>query len=86
MCLVILYYDYSLTFADEVARFWNRKNFTWASFLFFVNRYLVLLGNIPIMIEAFLQTSSFSKKTMVRLDSFILVRCGTNQSYRCSYS
>lgn len=44
--VVILYYDYFLTFDDEVRFFWGRK---WSSitFLFFFNRYFPLAGHIP---------------------------------------
>ncbi|KZP23492.1 hypothetical protein FIBSPDRAFT_952013 [Athelia psychrophila] len=56
---VILYYDYSLTFADEVERFWNRNNFTWTSLFFFINRYLVLLGNIPVLCQGITNYHAF---------------------------
>lgn len=64
---VILCYDYCLTFADEVDRFWNQRGFTWASLLYFINRYLVLLGNIPMMFAAFWETGNLSNKTLVSL-------------------
>lgn len=39
----ILYYDYFLTFNDEYWRIWRRpKNI--GAILFFVNRYLAILG------------------------------------------
>lgn len=68
LCQVLLYYEYSLTFADEVERFWNPNNFTWASVFFFLNRYLVLLGNIPIMFAAFWAPSNVAYKIMASLD------------------
>jgi len=40
---VILYYDYALTFVDEVDRFWNSGAISWGSFFFYLNRYLSLL-------------------------------------------
>ncbi|KZP03550.1 hypothetical protein FIBSPDRAFT_968891 [Athelia psychrophila] len=64
---VILYYDYSLTFADEVERFWNRNNFTWTSLFFFINRYLVLLGNIPVLFAASWDPSNISSKILARV-------------------
>lgn len=43
----IILYDYLLTFSIEVERFWiPRKSMT--STLFFLNRYVGLLGYIPI--------------------------------------
>lgn len=62
---VILFYDYFLTFSDEVERFWNRKNFNWSSFLFLANRYMVLFGNIPVMFEGFWESNNFSNKNLV---------------------
>lgn len=43
---MILYYDFLLTFDDEVRFFWHRK---WNSvtILFFLNRYLPLVGHVP---------------------------------------
>ena len=49
----ILYYDYLLTFQLEVDRLWSVGRYTWASVLFFVNRYLALLGHIPVIYEFF---------------------------------
>ena len=46
----ILYFDYSLTFVTEVQRFWTR-HVSMASFVFFLNRYLTLLGHVPVMYE-----------------------------------
>lgn len=45
--LAILYYDYCLTFDDEVRFYWSRKR-KWniGTFLFFINRYLNISGSI----------------------------------------
>ncbi|OCH84210.1 hypothetical protein OBBRIDRAFT_839875 [Obba rivulosa] len=50
---VVLYYDYCLTFHDEVERFWKGFAFSWGSALFFINRYFSLLGPIPAIVEYF---------------------------------
>ncbi|KAF9534351.1 hypothetical protein CPB83DRAFT_902292 [Crepidotus variabilis] len=52
--LVLLYYDYVLTLSDEIERYWmpNRK-ITIASALFYMNRYLSLLGHLPNIVEYF---------------------------------
>ncbi|GAW06807.1 hypothetical protein LENED_008757 [Lentinula edodes] len=47
---VILAYDYLLTFDLEIERFWKRDTKRLAAILFFVNRYLTLLGNIPFVL------------------------------------
>lgn len=48
------YDDYSSEIdEDREGRNVTRTGFTWASLLFFLNRYLVLLGHIPVMIEYF---------------------------------
>jgi hypothetical protein len=49
-------YDYFLTLSSEIERFWKRRCYcglNWASFLFFANRYLPLLGYIPVTLELF---------------------------------
>lgn len=53
-------YDYYLTFAEEVERFWMGP-LNWASGLFYLNRYVVLVGHIPIMVEFFWKTAASSK-------------------------
>ncbi|OCH91655.1 hypothetical protein OBBRIDRAFT_872046 [Obba rivulosa] len=50
--IAILCYDYCLTFATEMESFWSRK-ISWASVLFFLNRYVSLLGTIPTVLEFF---------------------------------
>lgn len=64
-CEVVLYYDYALTLGDEIERFWNRDAFTWTSLFFFMNRYLVLLGNIPVMFQSFWAPRDLSDKILV---------------------
>lgn len=66
ICKVILYYDYILNLPAEIESFWNRKGFTWASFLFFVNRYLVLFGNVPVMVQFFWYPQDLAHKNIVR--------------------
>ncbi|CAL1715324.1 unnamed protein product [Somion occarium] len=39
---VLIWYDYFLTLSDEIQYFWGRR-LTWATSLFFINRYVVLL-------------------------------------------
>ncbi|CAK5272344.1 unnamed protein product [Mycena citricolor] len=57
----ILFYDYFLTLPAEVARYWTlltrgQRRWNGASILFFANRYLTLLGNIPVVIQYFWTT------------------------------
>ncbi|KAJ3817051.1 hypothetical protein F5880DRAFT_1734968 [Lentinula raphanica] len=53
MEFVILVYDFVLTLDMEIERFWKRDTKRLASVLFFVNRYLTLVGNIPLMLFFF---------------------------------
>ncbi|TBU26978.1 hypothetical protein BD311DRAFT_761376 [Dichomitus squalens] len=46
----ILYFDYTLTYSAEVERFWKGR-FSFASFIFYFNRYLALFGHIPVLYE-----------------------------------
>jgi hypothetical protein len=64
--LVILYYEYALTFSMEVERFWAQR-FSWASFFFYLNRYLSLLGHIPVTMEYFLQSLASSPGVSIAL-------------------
>ena len=49
----MLYYDYSLTLSTEIEHFWKRARISLVSVLFVVNRYLGLLGSIPVALEYF---------------------------------
>ncbi|PIL24117.1 hypothetical protein GSI_13869 [Ganoderma sinense ZZ0214-1] len=49
----VLYYDYALTFTDEVNYFWKSASLSVFSTLFVLNRYLGLIGTIPIIVEYF---------------------------------
>ncbi|KZT28161.1 hypothetical protein NEOLEDRAFT_1176305 [Neolentinus lepideus HHB14362 ss-1] len=53
----ILYYDYALTIGIEVDRFWSPR-WNWASFLFYLNRYLGIFGHIPVALQLFREFSS----------------------------
>ncbi|KAJ3768974.1 hypothetical protein FB446DRAFT_621425, partial [Lentinula raphanica] len=50
---VILVYEYLLTLDIEIQRFWKRDMKRLASVLFFVNRYLSLFGNFPLVLFFF---------------------------------
>ncbi|KAI0362266.1 hypothetical protein OH77DRAFT_1515541 [Trametes cingulata] len=51
--LMMLYYDYCLTFSAEVERFWANARLSFASVLFVLNRYLGIFGPIPVLFEYF---------------------------------
>lgn len=70
VAFVILYYDYALTFVDEVDRFWASRSISWASLLFYLNRYLSLLGHIIIMIEYFWDPTLQNASICSSLSSF----------------
>jgi hypothetical protein len=67
--LVILYYDHALTLHMEIQRFWIRSSFTWATFFFFLNRYLAFLGHIPVIVQSFWDPSDLSHKFTVSIYS-----------------
>ncbi|KAF7289790.1 hypothetical protein MIND_01353200 [Mycena indigotica] len=62
---VVILYDYLLTLDVEVSRYWGTR-VTWGSALFFANRYVALLGTVPIVVEFSLTTSDPAKR-QVRL-------------------
>ncbi|KAF9479460.1 hypothetical protein BDN70DRAFT_690012 [Pholiota conissans] len=59
--ITIAIYEYILTFSSEVERFWVAGQLNWASGLFYLNRYLVLFGHVPVMFEFFWITSNPNK-------------------------
>ena len=63
--LVILYYDHALTLHEEIQRYWIRAPLTWATFFFFLNRYLAFLGHIPIIMDIFWNISNLPRKATV---------------------
>ncbi|KAF7339075.1 hypothetical protein MVEN_01983900 [Mycena venus] len=68
----LLFYDYFLTFEWEVSRYWARPNLSWATIFFFLNRYGMLLGNIPVVIQNFWTTPSTPEKSaMYGLRNFV---------------
>ncbi len=48
---VILYYDYFITLPSEIDRFWRTGSHSWASILFLANRYVALLGHLPLFYD-----------------------------------
>jgi len=54
----ILYYDYFVTLRDEVLLFWGPNCGKRTGFLFHMNRYIQLLGNIPIVLQNFAKLST----------------------------
>ncbi|KAF8217412.1 hypothetical protein K438DRAFT_1746729 [Mycena galopus ATCC 62051] len=55
--LTILYYDYGLTLNEEIAVYWGTPFATWGSALFYLNRYVSMVGNtVPILMGSFWST------------------------------
>ncbi|KAI0264626.1 hypothetical protein BC834DRAFT_970579 [Gloeopeniophorella convolvens] len=62
---VVLYYDYLLTLAREIEFFWPPKNrLGWASSLLLINRYVSIIGHIPIL-KSYLVLGGFSGQAIV---------------------
>jgi len=57
--LTILFYDYGLTAHDEIRAYWGTR-MTWASVLFYLNRYVSMIGNtVPIVMGNFWTTRNY---------------------------
>ncbi|KAI8998506.1 hypothetical protein BD414DRAFT_533349 [Trametes punicea] len=56
----ILYYDYSVTVLSEIQYYWSPPTRSINFLLFAVNRYIGLLGPIPVFFEYFFSTSESS--------------------------
>ncbi|KAA1473149.1 hypothetical protein DENSPDRAFT_839588 [Dentipellis sp. KUC8613] len=50
---VVLYYDYLLTLSMEQERYWTKKSLNWPGCLFFTNRYIAVIGHLPVMYQTF---------------------------------
>ncbi|KAJ7020076.1 hypothetical protein C8F04DRAFT_1275505 [Mycena alexandri] len=61
LSFTVLFYDYFLTLDSEVSRYWGSK-MTAPTFLFYLNRYLMLVGTIPVAIQYFWTTNSTPRK------------------------
>nr|GAT48262.1 predicted protein [Mycena chlorophos] len=62
----LLIHDYFLTLEAEVVRFWQRKNrLTAPTILFFCNRYISLVGNVPVVVMYFWYSPVSPRKTEV---------------------
>ncbi|GAW07275.1 hypothetical protein LENED_009253 [Lentinula edodes] len=59
IAFTFLCYDHVLTFETEVTLIWKRPN-TLSSYLFFLNRYFSLIGNIVIILSIFFSTVSLN--------------------------
>ncbi|GAW06353.1 hypothetical protein LENED_008271 [Lentinula edodes] len=88
----IVIYDYLLTFDAEVERYWKQKTrFTFATTLFYVNRYLNLLGLIPIILFDFWpsfilhHTGSVQLVIMDKFTNKNLARCLALNVYHWGY-
>ncbi|KAI0830123.1 hypothetical protein BC628DRAFT_1416450 [Trametes gibbosa] len=77
VAFVLLYYDFLLTFRQEVERYWT-GTFSLASFLFFMNRYLSLLGHIPVIFGLFYSSTNSPCTGIERMH---MARCQALQLY-----
>ncbi|KAI0302841.1 hypothetical protein B0F90DRAFT_1816388 [Multifurca ochricompacta] len=69
--LVILYYDYVLTFSWEVECFWpHRYRMGWVSFMFFLNRYMSIFGYIPLIMGLSFKKSFGNDLFCQRMDRY----------------
>jgi hypothetical protein len=56
--LVLLYYDYMLTLHQEVQFLWPPHNKqSWFTLAFFINRYVPMIGVLPIVVSLFIPLS-----------------------------
>ena len=53
----------------EIERFWVIRKFSWATFLFFANRYLAVIGYLPVIMEVYWTAP---KRELVRFTTLFL--------------
>ncbi|KIM55748.1 hypothetical protein SCLCIDRAFT_1220918 [Scleroderma citrinum Foug A] len=56
--LTLILYDYALTIAREIELFWKRPKNSWGFILFIANRYIIILGQGPLMLVYLFETRS----------------------------
>ena len=50
--IVVLYWDFLVTFSLEVERFWGpRFSYSWATLSYFACRYLSLISHVPVVVQ-----------------------------------
>jgi hypothetical protein len=76
-CPGLLYYDYALTFGWEVSRYWGLTA-TAPNVLFFLNRYGMLLGTVPVVFQYFWTTESTPYKLSVSRKTLPLLILNAN--------
>ncbi|OBZ66687.1 hypothetical protein A0H81_13289 [Grifola frondosa] len=74
IALTLLYYDFVLTISMEVERYWSGGR-SWASFFYFVNRYLSVLSIIPVVFEFFSNVSETVSINWLRMVSQSFDKC-----------
>ena len=52
---MVLHYDYALTFGREISGFWSPLQHDWGTLIFLLNRYVMILGYIPLTAGTFLR-------------------------------
>ncbi|KAF8994455.1 hypothetical protein BDQ17DRAFT_1366787 [Cyathus striatus] len=73
LLIVILFYDYFLTLPEEVERFWKTKRISWASTFFYLNRYLSLLGHIPVAFQIFWESRASERLNLLSYHQYLAV-------------
>ena len=53
----VLYYDYALTITSEIQYYWSPPSFSLSFALYVVNRYIGLIGPIPLFLEYLFELS-----------------------------
>ncbi|PPQ78264.1 hypothetical protein CVT25_011723 [Psilocybe cyanescens] len=85
IAFTLLVLEYCDTFVQEVERFWKVGSLSWASGFFYLNRYMVLFGHIPVLIEYFWSTSNPHKLQCFTRVCFLTIAplrsCHQLQSY-----
>jgi hypothetical protein len=70
----------------EIQRFWILHSFSWAGFFFFLNRYLSVLGHIPIIMLTFWNATNIVHKSKVSPTLLNGYTSGGSFACRCWYS
>ncbi|KAI0807436.1 hypothetical protein C8Q74DRAFT_62440 [Fomes fomentarius] len=84
MALTIRYYDYAITLTSEIEYYWNPPSLSVSFILFFVNRYVAVLGSIPVFSPYFMGSSQPIYAILSQVIVGVLLTLRTYALYNCS--
>ncbi|KIY65996.1 hypothetical protein CYLTODRAFT_399460 [Cylindrobasidium torrendii FP15055 ss-10] len=94
VAFVVLYYDWIITLGQEISRMWTIDNVSFSVVGYYLNRYVCLLGHIPVVLQFFVNMEPGEQKTKLCVSTICSLktinlryrRCHTLQLYHQLYA